>query len=74
MFADDTAIWCSQRSSEKATSIVQKELHRIEKWTNHWPHLKKRETEQTYFIKSEADFAAAPPKHSCIHIIHSFDR
>jgi hypothetical protein len=36
MFADDTAIWCSQRSSEKATSIVQKELHRIEKWTNHW--------------------------------------
>jgi hypothetical protein len=113
MFADDTAIWCSQRSSEKATSTVQKELHRIEKWTNHWrvkinptksqsilftfpkarkqrtlftqsrltinrdvipksntvqylgitvsstctytrisrPHLKKRETEQTYFIK-----------------------
>ncbi|KAJ3631930.1 hypothetical protein MTP99_013030 [Tenebrio molitor] len=36
MFADDTAIWCSQRSSEKATSTVQKELHRIEKWTNHW--------------------------------------
>jgi hypothetical protein len=25
-------------------------------------------------IKSEADFAAAPPKHSCIHTIHSFDR
>jgi hypothetical protein len=36
MFADDTAIWCSQRSCEKATSIVQKELHCIEKWTNHW--------------------------------------
>jgi hypothetical protein len=36
MFADDTAIWTSHRSAEKAASIIQEELHRIERWTNHW--------------------------------------
>ncbi|KAH0809453.1 hypothetical protein GEV33_013339 [Tenebrio molitor] len=36
LFADHTASWCSQRSSEKATNLVQKELHRIEKCTSHW--------------------------------------
>ncbi|KAH0814286.1 hypothetical protein GEV33_008505 [Tenebrio molitor] len=35
MFADDTAIWTSHRSAEKATSIIQEELHRIKRWTNH---------------------------------------
>ncbi|CAH1384442.1 unnamed protein product, partial [Tenebrio molitor] len=33
MFADDTAIWTSHRSAEKAASIIQEELHRIERWT-----------------------------------------
>jgi hypothetical protein len=36
MFADDTAIWTSHRSAEKAASIIQEELHRIERWTDHW--------------------------------------
>jgi hypothetical protein len=30
MFADDTAIWTSHRSAEKAASIIQEELHQIE--------------------------------------------
>jgi hypothetical protein len=36
LFADHTASGCSQRSSEKATNLVQKEVHRIDKWTSHW--------------------------------------
>jgi hypothetical protein len=40
MFADDTAIWTSHshshRSTAKAASIIQEELHRTERLTNHW--------------------------------------
>jgi hypothetical protein len=66
MFADDTAIWCSQRSSEKATSIVEKELHRIEKLTSHW-RVKINPT------KANQSFSLSQKRRNKEHFLHNLD-
>src|SRR5699024_9563041 len=47
MFADDTAIWSSHRTPERARNEVQIQLNNVESWMNKW-RIKANPTKSQY--------------------------